>query len=352
MQKLNSFSKYQKDIIKKITKELGPSIPFKYEKTNSNHLKVLIEGLDKPRYTACTPSDRKSGDNFMADLRSALKAAHLKRQPRTEISKRMNTVQLKVQYIENLTASCIKTVRTNIKQYIEKEKSVVVKENSISNLKSLRKSLATNIVTQNQKMTRQHKYITGADSKIIKSEVIKHLNYMLPNTADYALILKPVKSINSLSKAVSAANGSTNFSGINLSNFEAANEGIKNLNKATEIVTNIVINDSVRKTENKKLNQVPNIKKDSQKESSRNIRTNKRMSSPNRNPAEELAAMPQQQAIKNLRRLSLNEAEDMLANIKIAMEENKQQDLLEVVEMMECKGITLDMLSGYQKNVA
>ena len=66
MQKLNSFSKYQKDIIKKITKELGPGIPFKYEKTSSNHLKVLIEGLEKPRYTACTPSDIKSGDNFMA----------------------------------------------------------------------------------------------------------------------------------------------------------------------------------------------------------------------------------------------------------------------------------------------
>lgn len=352
MQKLNSFSKYQKDIIKKITKELGPNIPFKYEKTNSNHLKVLIEGLEKPRYTACTPSDIKSGDNFMADLRCALKAAHLKRQPRTVISKRINTVQLKVQYIENLTASCIKTVRTNIKQYIEKEKTVVINENSISNLKSLRKSLATKIFTQNQKMTRQHQYITGADSKIIKNEVIKHLNYMLPNTADYALILKPVESINSLSKAVSTANGGTNFSGITLSNFEAANEGINNLNRATEIVTSIVINDTKRKTENKKLNQVQDTKKNSQKEISRDIRTDKQMSIPNRNPAEELAAMPQQQAIKNLRRLSLNEAEDMLANIKIAMEDNKQQDLHEVVEMMECKGITLAMLSGYQKNVA
>lgn len=80
--------------------------------------------------------------------------------------------------------------------------------------------------------------------------------------------------------------------------------------------------------------------------------TDRLMSIPNRNPAEELAAMSQEQAVKNLRRLSLNEAEDMLANIKIAMEENKQQDLHEVVEMMECKGITLDMLSGYQKKVA
>lgn len=352
MQKFNSYSKYQKDIIKKITKELGPNIPFIYEKTCRNHLKVLIEGLDKPLYTACTPSDRKSGDNFMADLRSALKAAHLKRQTKVVSSTRMNTAQLKVQYIENLTASCIKTVRTNIKQYIEKEKSLVIKENSISNFKLLRKSLATKIFTQNQKMTRQQFYITGADSKIIKSEVIKHLNFMLPNAADYALTLKPVDSISSLSKAVNTANGSTTFSGVTLSNFEAANESITNLNKATEIVANVVINDTVNKTENKNLNQETNKKRKAQKESSRYIRTDKLMSIPNRNPAEELAAMPQQQAVKNLRRLSINEAEDMLTHIKIAMDENKQQDLHEIVEMMACKGVTLDMLSGYQQNVA
>ncbi|MEY8239729.1 MAG: hypothetical protein RPT25_05240 [Cycloclasticus sp.] len=346
MQKLNSYSKYQKDIIKKISKELGPKTPFKHEKTSSNHLKILIEGLDKPLYTACTPSDRRSGDNFMADLRCALKAVHLKHQPKIEPSKRINTAQLKIQYIENLTASCIKTARTNIEQHIEKEKFLVIEENSISNLKHFRKSLATKIFVQCQKVNKQQPYITGADSSLIKREVIKHLNFMLPNTADYAVTLKSMDSMNKLSKAVSTANGYVNSPII-----ETANKGINNLNLATEIVTNVVNIDTTNKIEKKEVEQHMQNKK-TPKERLKNMTTNKLMNSPNKNPAEELAAMTKDQAVKNLRRLSRNEGEAILSYIRMAMEENKQQDLHEVLEVMACKGITLDMLSVYQNNVA
>lgn len=342
MQKHNGYSKYQKDIIKKITKELGPKTPFKHEKTSSNHLKVLIEGLDKPRYTACTPSDSRSGDNFMADLRCALKAAHLKREPKIELSKRMNTTQLKIQYIENLTASCIKTVRTNIEQYTEKENMLVIQENSISNLKPLRKNLATKIFEQTKRANNHQHYITGADSNLVKAEVLKHLNYMLPNAADYVQALKPKEAVNALSKAVSLANGR-----VVSPNVEAANESINTLDKVTEMVTNIIISDT-RKDVDKQ-----GVKDDGIKTIDAKHTTDKKlMSVPNKNPAEELAAMEKEQAVKNLRRLSRNEGEAMLAYIKIAMEENKQQDLQEVLEMMTCKGITLDMLSGYLENVA
>lgn len=339
MQKLNSYSKYQKDIIKKISKELGPSIPFKYERTSSNHLKILIEGLDKPLYTGCTPSDRKSGDNFMADLRCALKAARLKRQPKTVLSMRMNTAQLKIQYIENLTTSCIKMVRTNIKPYIEKEKNLVIKENNIRNIKIFRKNLATNIFDQCKKVNKQQ-YTTGADSNFIKGEIIKHLNYMLPNAADYAHTLKPVDLINTLSKAVSTANGS-----VALSSFEDSNKDMNNLNMATELVTSLDNRDTTEKALNKEVKQQSMKNTKIPKEAVNNITTNK-------NPAEELASMTKEQAIKNLRRLSRNESEAMLSHIKMAMEENIQQDLHEVLEVMACKGITLDMLSGYQKNAA
>ena len=331
MQKLNSYSKYQKDIIKKISKELGPNIPFKYERTSSNHLKIFIEGLDKPRYTGCTPSDRKSGDNFMADLRSALKAAHLKRQPKTVSSNRMNTTQLKNQYIENLTASCIKTVRTNIKQYIEKENILVINENNIGNIKTFRRDLATKVFVQCQKVNNQQHYTTGADSNFIKGEIIKHLNYMLPNAADYAHTLKPVDLINTLSKAVSTANGS-----VALSSFEASNKGMNNLNMATELDARVDNRDTTEKALNKEVKQQSMKNKKIPKEAVNNIMTNK-------NPAEELAAMTKKQAIKNLRRLSRNEGEAMLSHIKLAMEENIQQDLHEVLEVMACKGIKCAM---------
>ena len=342
MQKINSYSKYQKEIIKKIGKELGANTPFKYEKTSSNHLKVFIEGLDKPRYTACTPSDRKSGDNFMADLRCALKAACVKRQPKVAASKQMNIIRVKAQYIDNLTAACIKVVRTNIQQYAEKEELWVVKENSLINLKSQRKHLVARIFEQTQKAHRNQQYITGSDSRIIKDEILKHLSYMLPNTADYRDTLKPKKVLNELSKAVSVATGS-----IALASVEAANEKVNNLKQATSIISDFVIADT-----GKALGKQSIKEEHGSKEGTKKIEAEVLSRSPNKNPAEQLAAMNKSQAIQNLRRLSRNENEAMLEYIQIAMAENHQQDLQEVLNMMTSKGITLNMLSNYSENAA
>lgn len=325
MHKINSYSKYQKEIIKKIGKELGANTPFKYEKTNSNHLKVCVDGLEKPIYTSCTPSDRKSGDNFMGDLRCALKAAHVKRQPKIIVSKKMNILQVKAQYVENLMAACIKTVRTNIQQYSEKEQSWVIKEGSIQALKAQRKSLAGRIFEQAQKVHRNQQYITGADSNIIRGEILKHLSYMLPNIADYANTLKPKRVRSELSKAVSAETGS-----IILPNVEAANERGDDLKQTAENV------------------RLKGLKKHSTKKNEVGIQS----ASSNINPAEALAAMNKAQAIQNLRRLSRNESEAMLEYIQIAMAENHQQDLQEVLSMMASKGITLNMLSDYSENAA
>lgn len=347
MQKMNSYSKYQKEIIKKIGKELGANTPFKYEKTSSNHLKVFIEGLDKPRYTACTPSDSKAGDNFMADLRCALKAACVKRQPKMVMSKRTNIVRVKAQYIEHFMAACIKAVRTNIQQYTEKEKSWVVKENSIKNLKIQRKNLAARIFEQTQKTYRNQQYITGSDSNMIKGEILKHLCYMLPNTADYIDVLKPKKALNGLSKAVSVATGS-----IALANVEAANESVKNLKQTTNIISDLVIADTGTSLGKQSMKEEGVKKEGVRKEDAMEKKVEILNSSSNKNPAETLAAMNKSQAIQNLRQLSRNESEAMLEYIKIAMAENHQQDLQEVLNMMTSKGITLNMLSNYSENAA
>lgn len=352
MQKINSFSKYQKDIIKKIGKELGPNTPFKYEKTSSNHLKVFIDGLDKPRYTACTPSDQKSGDNFMADLRGALKAARVKRQPKMVVSQPMNLHKAKAQYIEHLMSACIKAVRTNIQQYSEKDRLWVMKENSITHLKTHRKNMAAKIFEQTQKSQRNQQYVTGCDSRIIKGEIFKHLSYMLPNTADYADVLHPNKIRNELSKAVNVATGS-----IELSNVKAANEGVNELKKGINIVSDFLMGDSsavddICAEPSKPLVKKERVKKERVKKEDQTLaRTPSneekvRGSLPNKNPAETLAAMNKSQAIQHLRCLSRHEGEAMLECIQIAMAENHQQDLQEVLSMMSDKGITLDMLSS------
>jgi hypothetical protein len=330
MEKVSSYSKYQRDIIKRIGKELGTSIAFSYGKCSNNHLKIYVDGLDKPFYTSSTPSDRKAGDNFMGDLRCALKAAQLKRQSVIVVTKHINNVQLKAQYIESLKDACIKTVRTSINQYAEKEELLVIKENSINSLKPRRKKLASKIFEHTKKTNKNMHYITGKDSQSIKDEIIKHLNYMLPNTAEYVHSLKPVDTENKLSKAVNIASGSPHILSI-----DAANEGIAQLTNKNKMITDLVMNDP-------NSGVIENSKKPVAVEAPRGI-TDK----PNKNPAEVLAAMNKGQAVQNLRRLSRNEGETMLANIALAMDLNHQQDLHEVSELMEAKGIDLGMMAEY-----
>ena len=74
MCKQSSYSKYQKRVIKFLNDLLGTDTPFTYERAKNNHLKVLIEGIPKPIYTGSTPSDCKSINNFMAEVKRELKA--------------------------------------------------------------------------------------------------------------------------------------------------------------------------------------------------------------------------------------------------------------------------------------
>lgn len=74
MCKQTNYSKYQKRVIKFLNDLLGTDRPFTYERAKNNHLKVLIDGVPKPIFTGSTPSDCKSINNFMAEVKRELKA--------------------------------------------------------------------------------------------------------------------------------------------------------------------------------------------------------------------------------------------------------------------------------------
>lgn len=329
MIKNNSYSKYQRSIIKAISKELGPNIPFKYEKANNNHLRVCIDGLDKPLFTSSTPSDCKAGENFMSDVRCKLRAAQIEYQekqstPKYNAAKRLNTAQLKAQQYDQLLCACVKVIRTSIEQYSNKEKEKVLAEKSVNNLKNHRKNLASKIFEQTKKSNKNSGYLTGKDSRNMTTEILKHLTFMLPNSADYAHSLKPQ---NKLAQAINVASGS-----LTTLSTEAANEGIADLKQKTETISNLVL--SINNEPSKLNEKQPNIKPNEH-------------SRVEVNPAEELASMSKHQAVKSLRRLSRNESETILEYIKLAIELNHQQDLREVSEVMVSKGISLEMMNEY-----
>lgn len=76
MCKQTNYSKYQKRVIKFLNDLLGTDRPFTYERAKNNHLKVLIDGIPKPIFTGSTPSDCKSINNFMAEVKRELKASN------------------------------------------------------------------------------------------------------------------------------------------------------------------------------------------------------------------------------------------------------------------------------------
>ncbi|WP_217534722.1 hypothetical protein [Vibrio metschnikovii] len=51
MPKQVSYTQYQKRVIRFLSEYLGAQTPFTYQRTQTNHLKVLIDGVAKPLYT-------------------------------------------------------------------------------------------------------------------------------------------------------------------------------------------------------------------------------------------------------------------------------------------------------------
>ena len=72
MKKSKSKTKYEKKVIKSVGSVLK-DIPFTCEITQKNHLKFLIDGVEKPLFTGLTPSDHKSLPNFISEVKKALK---------------------------------------------------------------------------------------------------------------------------------------------------------------------------------------------------------------------------------------------------------------------------------------
>lgn len=64
MPKQVSYTQYQKRVIRFLSEYLGDQTPFTYQRTQTNHLKVLIDGVAKPLYTGSTPSNIKSINNL------------------------------------------------------------------------------------------------------------------------------------------------------------------------------------------------------------------------------------------------------------------------------------------------
>ena len=135
MCKQSSYSKYQKRVIKFLNDQLGTDTPFTYERTQTNHLKVLIDGVPKPIFTGSTPSDCKSINNFMAEVKREIRAS------KVEEGDCKPTLQLptpiKVSN-DKLIQGCIKSLRTRLPVLKSQEETHVLETHEFDDISSNR----------------------------------------------------------------------------------------------------------------------------------------------------------------------------------------------------------------------
>ena len=188
MSKQTNYSKYQKRVIKFLNDLLGTDTPFTYERAKNNHLKVLIEGIPKPIYTGSTPSDCKSINNFMAEVKRELKARKNQTEEMPQQENLILTRSLE-QANDKLIQNCVKSLRIRISALKKQEEASILDNQCINGINLKRIEIVKQSVSLALQARKQGSYLKTKDLKMIEGLVHNHLNFMLPSMAYYAELL-------------------------------------------------------------------------------------------------------------------------------------------------------------------
>ncbi|ELI6447098.1 TPA: hypothetical protein ACX6Q2_000715 [Photobacterium damselae] len=185
-----NYSKYQKRVIKFLSDFLGADTPFTYERTQTNHLKVLIDGVPKPLFTGSTPSDCKSINNFMAEVKREVKASKetLDLEQDTSIVKISLPTPFK-QSQDKLIQSCVKSLRTRLDVMKLQEEQKVLEDKSVDAVTVFRDKTIKHALSFALQSRRQGGYIKPKEMKSLEAKITMHLNFMMPTLAHYSELL-------------------------------------------------------------------------------------------------------------------------------------------------------------------
>ncbi len=195
-----TYSRYQRTVIDLLNKQLGDR-PFSYEKAQNNHLKVLIDGVSRPIYTGSTPSDVKSGKNFMSEVNREIR----KSQKTDDPSMTLVTPPQEQPSFQNKHSKLIRNLAKYIRQtrpsLMAKEIKIVEDAQNTEDLLTHRKTLKETLVQNALKNRKEDDYLLPKELRFIESEVNKHIEFTLPTMAYYSeQILKNNAPIHSTSK--------------------------------------------------------------------------------------------------------------------------------------------------------
>ncbi|WP_217532679.1 hypothetical protein [Vibrio metschnikovii] len=188
MTKQVSYTQYQKRVIRFLSEYLGAQTPFTYQRTQTNHLKVLIDGVAKPLYTGSTPSDIKSLNNFMAEVKREVRALIAPAQEADQQAYPVESSKTAICF-DKLINTCVKSLRTRVKSMQADERAQVATNQSLDGLADYRLNTVKQSIKLALQARRQGQYIKPKEMKTLEKAIIKHLNFMLPSIAYYADLL-------------------------------------------------------------------------------------------------------------------------------------------------------------------
>lgn len=313
MFKQTMYSKYQKRVIRFLTDLLGTETPFTYEKTQANHLKVLIDGVPKPMYTGSTPSDRKSFDNFIADVKRELKASKIDyslgnaSQPELEPSETID------ESYDKLIQSCVKTLRTRLGMIKSKEQEKLLESRSIDVIADYRNEVIKNTVALATQARKPNGYIKHQEMKLIESKVLKHLKFMMPSLAHYSELLD--------------------------SKSKYKKELTETVAEEKTLVKTVTSSDSL--VQNKALETPLKIAPEQQPET---VKLNNKSLTNTNSSVFELMSKPINNRIKALRYLTKAQALQLVDDVNQAMALNREEDIAAIVALIKEKDVPLEAI--------
>lgn len=307
------YSKYQQRVIKFLTDLLGTETPFTYEKTQTNHLKVLIDGVPKPMYTGSTPSDRKSIDNFMADVKRELKASKIDPSLDNETPPKPKPSEPVDKYHDKIVQSCVKTLRARLSMLKLQEQEKVLESRSVDDITDHRNEVVKSMVALTTQARKPSNYLKHQEIKSIEHTVLKHLKFMMPTLAHYSELLE------SKSKYKKDANELTNA---------AISKPPSTATSATKTVPKpaIPLDESSKAESTEAFTQVTAVSINSTSLTA------------------DLMAMQTNNRINLLRHLDKGQALQLIDDIEQAIALNREQDIAAVVALIKEKGVSVEAI--------
>lgn len=308
----NSYSKYQKRAIKFLSDFLDADTPFTYERTQTNHLKVLIDGVPKPLFTGSTPSDCKSINNFMAEVKREVKAS----KEAVDLGQDISVVKMSLpmpfkQSQDKLIQNCVKSLRTRLEVMKSQEEQKVLENKSVDVVTTFRSEAIKHALSFALQSRRQGSYIKPKEMKSLETKIAMHLNFMMPTLAHYSELLD--------SKTKYQEKLET-----------SAKEALNSINEPKPTQEFVVNSES--KVLGKQSDEVFSTQIDS------NVQQVKQSS------ALELMTMSSNNRVSLLRGLSKSQLLQLLDDINQAMALNREQDIEAVIAMIKEKDLPLEAI--------